>query len=116
MYFCPLYSGSSGNALFCQYGNTRLLIDAGRTGSCLSAALGRIGVRPETLSGILITHEHTDHIQGAGVMARKYHLPLYATQETWQNREGSGGPDPDRSERQELLAGRDRRGSLSDSA
>ena len=94
MYFCPLYSGSSGNALFCQYGNTRLLIDAGRTGSCLSAALGRIGVRPETLSGILITHEHTDHIQGAGVMARKYHLPLYATQETWRAMAGKIGKVP----------------------
>ena len=42
MYFCPLYSGSSGNALFCQYGNTRLLIDAGKTGSCLTAALQKI--------------------------------------------------------------------------
>ena len=94
MYFCPLYSGSSGNALFCQYGNTRLLIDAGRTGSCLSAALERIGVRPETLSGILITHEHTDHIQGAGVMARKYHLPLYATQETWRAMAGKIGKVP----------------------
>ena len=58
MYFCPLYSGSSGNALFCQYGNTRLLIDAGKTGSCLTAALQKIRVDPETISGVLITHEH----------------------------------------------------------
>ena len=84
MYFCPLYSGSSGNALFCQYGNTRLLIDAGKTGNCLREALQKIKVDPATLSGILITHEHTDHIQAAGVIARKYHLPLYATQETWR--------------------------------
>ena len=43
MYFCPLYSGSSGNALFLQAGKTRLLIDAGKTGSCISAALEKIG-------------------------------------------------------------------------
>ena len=94
MYFCPLYSGSSGNALFCQYGNTRLLIDAGKTGSCLTAALQKIRVDPETISGVLITHEHSDHIQGAGVIARKYHLPLYATQETWRAMEGKLGKIP----------------------
>ena len=94
MYFCPLYSGSSGNALFCQYGGTRLLIDAGKTGSCLTAALQKIHVEPESLSGVLITHEHSDHIQGAGVIARKYHLPLYATQETWRAMEGKLGKSP----------------------
>ena len=94
MYFCPLYSGSSGNALFCQYGGTRLLIDAGKTGSCLTAALQKIHVEPESLSGVLITHEHSDHIQGAGVIARKYHLPLYATQETWRAMEGKLGKIP----------------------
>lgn len=94
MYFCPLYSGSSGNALFCQYGNTRLLVDAGKTGRCLEEALARIGVDPATLSGILITHEHSDHIQGAGVMARRHHLPLYATQETWRAMMGKIGKMP----------------------
>lgn len=84
MYFCPLYSGSSGNALFCQYGSTRLLIDAGKTGRCLGEALAAIGVDPASLDGVLITHEHSDHILGAGVLARKYRLPLYATQETWR--------------------------------
>ena len=83
MYFCPLYSGSSGNVLFCQYGRTRVLIDAGKTGRCIEEALKRIGVAMETISGVLITHEHSDHISGAGVLARKYRLPLYATTETW---------------------------------
>lgn len=83
MYFCPLYSGSSGNVLFCQYGATRLLIDAGKSGSCIEAALGGIGVDIRSISGVLITHEHSDHIAGAGVLARKYGLPLYATADTW---------------------------------
>lgn len=84
MYFCPLFSGSSGNALFCQYGNTRILIDAGRTGKQLDEALMSIGVDPSTLDALLITHEHSDHIDGAGVMARRHHIPVYATQETWE--------------------------------
>ena len=83
MYFCPLYSGSSGNALFCQYGKTRLLIDAGKSGKTIEDALASIGADIRTVSGVLITHEHSDHISGAGVLARKYNLPLYATRETW---------------------------------
>ncbi len=91
MYFCPLFSGSSGNALFCQCGSTRLLIDAGKTGKCIGDALAGIGVDPASLDGILITHEHSDHILGAGVLARRYHLPLYATQETWRAMTGKIG-------------------------
>lgn len=94
MYFCPLYSGSSGNALFCQYGDTRLLIDAGRAGKQIEEAMASVGIAPETLSGLLITHEHSDHIQGAGVMARRYHLPVYATQETWRAMQGKIGKIP----------------------
>ena len=94
MYFCPLYSGSSGNALFVQYGNTRLLIDAGKPGRAVADALGSIGVEIETVSGVLITHEHSDHIAGAGVLARKYHLPVYATTETWRAMEGKVGKIP----------------------
>ena len=91
MYFCPLYSGSSGNVLFCQYGGTRLLVDAGKSGKCIEDALKGIGVPMETISGVLITHEHSDHISGAGVLARKYHLPLYATVDTWWAMEGKIG-------------------------
>ena len=66
MYFCPLYSGSSGNALFCQYGGTRLLIDAGKPGRTIEEALRKIGADINTLSGVLITHEHSDHLAGHG--------------------------------------------------
>jgi len=84
MYFCPLFSGSSGNVLLCQYGSTRILIDAGRSGRSMEGALNMIGVDPQTISAVLITHEHSDHTAGAGVLARKYHMPIYATQETWR--------------------------------
>jgi len=84
LYFCPLYSGSSGNVLFCQYGHTRLLIDAGKSGKCVAEALASIGAEIGTIDGVLITHEHSDHISGVGVLARKYHLPLYATAGTWR--------------------------------
>jgi len=94
MVFCPLYSGSSGNALFVQYGRTRLLIDAGKSGKMLGEALNLIGVRPETLDAVLITHEHTDHIQGAGVMCRKYNIPIYANENTWMAMEAKLGKIP----------------------
>lgn len=94
MTFCPLCSGSSGNALFVQAGRTRVLIDAGKPGKTLTAALATIGVEPETLDAILVTHEHNDHIAGAGVMARKYHLPVYATADTWRAMEDKVGKVP----------------------
>lgn len=96
MFFCPLYSGSSGNALFVQAGQTRVLIDAGKPGKTLTEALNLIGVEPESLDAILITHEHSDHIAGAGVMARKYHVPVYATEDTWaamDKKVGAVAPD-----------------------
>ena len=83
MIFCPLYSGSSGNALFVQAGNTRLLIDAGKSGKCIREALLSIGVEPATLNAILVTHEHSDHIAGVGVLCRKYHIPVLANAPTW---------------------------------
>ena len=106
MYFCPLYSGSSGNALFCQYGETRLLIDAGKSGKTIEEALASIGADIRTISGVLITHEHSDHISGAGVLARKYHLPLYATRETWWAMKDKIGKIPPDTMR-EIEAGKD---------
>lgn len=104
MYFCPLYSGSSGNCLFVQYGQTRLLIDAGKSGKTISEALLKIGAAPETISGLLITHEHSDHISGAGIMARKYGIPIYATPDTWYAMEDKIGK-VDRNLRREIHAG-----------
>ncbi len=94
MKFCPLYSGSSGNALYAEYGDTRLLIDCGKSGKMILDALRYIGVDPGTLSAILITHEHSDHIAGAGVLARKLQIPVYATTGTWLAMERKLGTIP----------------------
>ncbi len=64
-------------------GDTRVLIDAGMPGRRVCEALHEIGVLPETLGGIVVTHEHSDHIAGVGVLARKYRLPVYANERTW---------------------------------
>lgn len=81
--FCPLFSGSGGNCLYVGAGDTRLLVDAGMTGRAIETQLCSIGVAPASLSGILITHEHSDHIKGVGVLSRKYDLPVYANEKTW---------------------------------
>ncbi len=87
-YFSPLRSGSSGNALLAQAGNTRILVDAGLSGRAIEGALAECGVTPDTLSAILISHEHSDHTRGVAVLSRKYDLPVYATEGTWTAMEG----------------------------
>ncbi|MBQ9767518.1 MAG: MBL fold metallo-hydrolase [Lachnospiraceae bacterium] len=82
MRVCAIASGSSGNCVYVGHGGTHLLVDAGISGKKVEQGLVSIGVAPEALSGILITHEHSDHIQGIGVLARRYGIPLYATAET----------------------------------
>ena len=62
--FCSLYSGSSGNSLFVETQNTKLLIDAGVSCKKIETALSNIDVDPNSIAGILVTHEHTDHVQG----------------------------------------------------
>ena len=81
--FCPLFSGSSGNALYVGYENTHLLIDAGMSGAKITSELARIGLSPDQLTAILITHEHSDHISGVGILSRRYDLPIYANEGTW---------------------------------
>ncbi|NLB20929.1 MAG: MBL fold metallo-hydrolase, partial [Clostridium sp.] len=83
MIFCSLYSGSSGNSIFISSKETKILVDAGLTGKSIISALENIGERPEDLQGILITHEHSDHIKGAGILSRKFNLPIYANEKTW---------------------------------
>lgn len=77
MRFCVLGSGSKGNATFVESGQTRLLIDAGFSGKEIERRLAEIGVGAETLSAILITHEHGDHIKGAAILSRRFCLPVF---------------------------------------
>lgn len=89
--FCSLFSGSSGNASYIGTEKTHLLIDAGFTGRKIEQALKDIDIDPSMLDGILITHEHTDHVQSAGVLSRRYDLPIYANEATWEAMEDKLG-------------------------
>jgi len=87
----PLFSGSSGNAALIKTDNSKILVDAGVSGKRIEAALSVIGENADDIKAILLTHEHSDHIQGAGVLSRKHDIPLYATQLTWDALEGKLG-------------------------
>ena len=80
--FCSLYSGSSGNSLYVETENTRLLIDAGVSSKKIESALTNLNVDPASINGILVTHEHSDHVQGLGTFAKKFNLPIYVNQKT----------------------------------
>ncbi|MGY0694637.1 MBL fold metallo-hydrolase [Virgibacillus sp. FSP13] len=89
--FSVLASGSTGNAFYIESEKERLLVDAGLSGKKMDNLLSQVQVDPETLTGILVTHEHSDHIKGLGIIARKYNLPIYANEKTWKAMEGSIG-------------------------
>lgn len=84
MRLCSLASGSSGNCTFIGSSHANILVDAGISGKRIEYGLNCIEIKPADLEGILITHEHSDHIQGIGVLARRYHTPIYGTRETLQ--------------------------------
>lgn len=97
MDFCSIASGSSGNCIFVGTDHTSVLIDAGISGKKVVAGLNEIGRKPEELDGILITHEHSDHIKGLGVLARKYGIPIYSapgTIRTMMDQQTLGKVDP----------------------
>ena len=73
-----LASGSSGNAIYVESATTKLLVDCGLTGKKTTELLAQIDRDPHDLDGILVSHEHTDHIKGVGIMSRKYDLDIYA--------------------------------------
>ncbi len=79
MDFCSIASGSSGNCIFVGDDHTGILIDAGITGKKVVEGLNAFGRKPEEIDAILITHEHSDHIRGLGVLARKYGIPVYCS-------------------------------------
>lgn len=80
--FCPLASGSKGNCIYVGSGTTRILIDAGISTSAIEKKLAEIEVELRSIQAILITHEHTDHIKGLGVLAERLNIPVLANAET----------------------------------
>ncbi len=88
--FCTLCSSSSGNSSYIGTGNGGILIDAGTNAKQLTLALESISVNPETIHGIFITHEHTDHIGALRVFASRYHIPVFATKGTLNAMEKGG--------------------------
>ena len=82
MRMVSIASGSSGNCVYIGSENTHILIDAGVSNKRIEKGLNEIGLKGSDLSGVMITHEHSDHIKGLGVLARKYGLPIYSTEET----------------------------------
>ena len=82
MEFCTIASGSSGNCSYIGFGEHQFLLDAGISGKRIENALFQMNVRG--ISGIFLTHEHRDHITGAGIIARRLKTKIYATPMTWR--------------------------------
>lgn len=82
MRMCSIASGSSGNCIYVGSDNTHLLVDTGISKKRIEEGLKHLEIKGEELDGILVTHEHSDHIQGLGVFSRKYEVPIYATEGT----------------------------------
>ena len=80
---CSLFSGSSGNCIYVSYGDTAVLIDAGVSGKRIEEAMAQIGEPMDKVKALFITHEHSDHICGAGIIARRFKLPVFANKKTW---------------------------------
>lgn len=80
---CMLASGSSGNVTYIETPKRRLLVDCGLSGKAVEKLMKKINRSLKDVDSILVTHEHSDHIHGVGVLARKYQLDVYANEETW---------------------------------
>ncbi|WP_223070466.1 MBL fold metallo-hydrolase [Paenibacillus caui] len=93
--FTVLSSGSTGNATVIAYDDITLMIDAGLSARRIEELLLEREVSGENLTGILVTHEHSDHIKGLGAVARKFNLPIYANEKTWGAMEKALGNIPE---------------------
>jgi phosphoribosyl 1,2-cyclic phosphodiesterase len=95
---CVLGSGSKGNCTYIESSDARILIDAGLSAREIERRLRQIGRSPAALDGVLISHEHSDHIQGVGALARRYKLPVYTNPATWLRGQHIVGTVDDRRE------------------
>jgi phosphoribosyl 1,2-cyclic phosphodiesterase len=78
----PLGSGSQGNATLAEFGSTRILVDAGLAARTLARRLEAIGVAPESLAAVMVSHEHQDHARGAELFSRRHGVPVFSSVET----------------------------------
>ena len=81
--FYSLYSSSSGNSLLLSSSNTKILIDSGVSAKKVIDGLSAANTDISEIDAILVTHEHSDHIQSLGTISSKYHIPVYANKKTW---------------------------------
>ena len=80
-----LASGSKGNCAVIRTNSTKILVDAGLSGKKIWEALEKIGAQKEKISGLVISHDHSDHIKGAGIVCRKLQIPLYISRLTYES-------------------------------
>ena len=92
---CSLRSSSKGNATIVYTESTKILVDCGISGKVLCDAMCQAGLDPTQIDAMVITHEHSDHTKGVGVVARKYNIPIFATYGTWSAMQTSVGEIPD---------------------
>ena len=81
--FRSLYSGSTGNSLYVESENTKILVDSGVSMKKLTTALTTNDVKLEDIDAIIVTHEHSDHVQSLGMISSKYNIPVFANKKTW---------------------------------
>lgn len=91
MRLCSLSSGSSGNCIYVGTEDSGVLVDCGVSGKEILENLKNIGVCTSKIKGILVTHEHSDHTKGVGIISRKLNIPIYANAGTWQGMDNSLG-------------------------
>ena len=88
MRLVSIASGSSGNCIYIGSDRTHILVDAGISNRRIEKGLNEIGIKGSEINGIVITHEHSDHVRGLGVLARKHEIPIYGTKETLEEIRG----------------------------
>ncbi len=87
----PLFSGSKGNCIYVGTENAGVLVDAGFSCVRIQTELKKAGLSMEQIRGIVVTHEHNDHIAGLGATSRKYNIPVYANAQTWEQIHAKAG-------------------------